>query len=234
LADVYTKSASDARYVDLTSNQSIAGNKNFAGNTLYVDDTNDRVGVGTASPTAKLHVVNGDVTFVTNDANGYSRITQNSGSAQLGLFRSGSGSTGGGYIGGDGDSCLDVRDSAFVSRLRVAQNGQLQGVVAGTSTMRNIYGCHAWVNFDGTGSNGSQSIRASGGVTSIVKTNTGTYTMNFATAMPDTNYCPLAWDVNYGMGWYDSPFSVGSFQFRRVNNSYNLTDTTIITVAVFR
>lgn len=47
------------------------------------------------------------------------------------------------------------------------------------------YGCRAWVNFNGTG---TVAIRASGNVTSITDNNTGDYTVNFTTAMPDANY----------------------------------------------
>ena len=47
-----------------------------------------------------------------------------------------------------------------------------------------IYACRAWVNFDGT--NGS--IRGSGNVSSVTRTSTGEYTVNFSTAMPDANY----------------------------------------------
>jgi uncharacterized protein (AIM24 family) len=47
------------------------------------------------------------------------------------------------------------------------------------------YGCRAWVNFNGTG---TVAIRASGNVTSITDNGTGTYTINFTTAMPDANY----------------------------------------------
>jgi hypothetical protein len=71
LADVYTKAQSDAKYVDLTSNQSIAGNKNFAGNTLYVDDTNDRVGVGTNSPLQKLDMNGTTARFSNGSYTGY-------------------------------------------------------------------------------------------------------------------------------------------------------------------
>jgi hypothetical protein len=44
LADVYTKAQSDARYPQIDTN------------TLFVDTVNDRVGVGTSSPLAKLHI----------------------------------------------------------------------------------------------------------------------------------------------------------------------------------
>jgi hypothetical protein len=44
LADVYTKAQSDARYPQIDTN------------TLFTDTANDRVGVGTSSPLAKLHI----------------------------------------------------------------------------------------------------------------------------------------------------------------------------------
>jgi hypothetical protein len=48
-----------------------------------------------------------------------------------------------------------------------------------------VYACRAWVNFNGTG---TVSIRASGNVSSISDNGVGNYTMNFSTALPDTNY----------------------------------------------
>lgn len=47
------------------------------------------------------------------------------------------------------------------------------------------YSARAWVNFNGAG---TVAIRASGNVTSITDNGTGDYTINFTTAMPDTNY----------------------------------------------
>ena len=47
-----------------------------------------------------------------------------------------------------------------------------------------LYACRAWVNFNGTG---TVAIRASGNVSSITDNGTGDYTVNFATAMQDTN-----------------------------------------------
>ena len=60
---------------------------------------------------------------------------------------------------------------------------------SGYGSAATAYGCRAWVNFDGTGTTGTnQTIRASGNVASVYKTSTGNYTVNFATAMPDANY----------------------------------------------
>ena len=44
----------------------------------------------------------------------------------------------------------------------------------------------AWVNFNGTG---TVAIRRAFNVSSITDNGTGNYTVNFTTAMPDTNYC---------------------------------------------
>jgi hypothetical protein len=46
----------------------------------------------------------------------------------------------------------------------------------------------AVVNFNGTGSNGAQTIRSQFNVTSVIKTNTGKYTINFTNPMPDNKY----------------------------------------------
>ncbi len=66
------------------------------------------------------------------------------------------------------------------------------GLVAPTATALTTasgsapsYSARAWVNFNGTG---TVAIRASGNVTSITDNNTGDYTVNFTTAMPDANY----------------------------------------------
>lgn len=50
----------------------------------------------------------------------------------------------------------------------------------------------AWVNFNGTG---TVAIRAAFNVSSITDNGTGNYTVNFATPMPDINFC-VASNVN--------------------------------------
>jgi hypothetical protein len=56
---------------------------------------------------------------------------------------------------------------------------------SGYGSVAIAYGCRAWVNFDGTG---TVAIRGSGNVSSITDNGTGDYTVNFTTAMPDTNF----------------------------------------------
>jgi hypothetical protein len=55
---------------------------------------------------------------------------------------------------------------------------------SGYGSAATAYGCRAWVNFNGS----TNTIRGSGNVTSVTKTGTGDYTLNFTTAMPDANY----------------------------------------------
>jgi hypothetical protein len=56
-----------------------------------------------------------------------------------------------------------------------------------------IYPCRAWVNWNGTG---TVAIRGSGNVSSITDDGTGSYTINFSTAMPDQNYAAIGGAVN--------------------------------------
>ena len=49
-----------------------------------------------------------------------------------------------------------------------------------------VFAARTWVNFNGEG---TVAIRDSGNVSSITDNGTGTYTVNFATAFPDANYC---------------------------------------------
>ena len=51
------------------------------------------------------------------------------------------------------------------------------------------YKCRAWVNFNGQN---TVAIRASGNVSSLTDNGTGDYTVNFTTAMPDSNYSIVA------------------------------------------
>jgi hypothetical protein len=71
-----------------------------------------------------------------------------------------------------------------------------------------IFACRAWVNFDGTRDSGGASntsntdrfIRASGNVSSVTKTGTGAYTINFTTAFPSgtDDYCVQVTTQNFG------------------------------------
>jgi hypothetical protein len=135
----------------------------------------------------------------------------------------GSGTVTGISAGGLPDGCIVTADIAdnnvttakidniSVTEIKIADNNvtttkiadanvtaaKLSGVQTGSAP---IYGCRAWVNFDGTrneadtgaSTNGANvKIRASGNVTSVLKNATGDYTVTFTTAMSDANYCTV-------------------------------------------
>jgi hypothetical protein len=90
-------------------------------------------------------------------------------------------------------SNVNIKD-AFSTLDSSATNGPTSGTAVTKSTTLPLFGCRAWVNFDGTSVDGSNNctIRASGNVSSVVRNSTGIYTITFATAMPDANYCVIA------------------------------------------
>ena len=120
----------------------------------------------------------------------------------------------------------------------------------GQSGSAPVYGCRAWVNFDGTrneadtgaSTNGANvKIRASGNVASVLKNGTGDYTITFTTAMPDANYCC----ISTGSDSTTLGANARSFHHARVLTSAsarincgdvngNTTDAVLGFVAIFR
>jgi hypothetical protein len=194
VANTYTIAEVDAFAVKLTGNQSIAGNKNFAGNTLYVDDTNDRVGVGTASPSAKLHVVGGQ-SYVTGSASAgaYSRWYNNAQTTDD--FQVGQGfasATDNVAILLNNANAAMVLGTNGTERMRIRSDGGILFQPTGGGTLLEHFGTRAWVRknsgFDGLG----DGIMGSGGVSSLTSLGTGRWQVNLSITLPDTNYAVIA------------------------------------------
>lgn len=100
-----------------------------------------------------------------------------------------------------------------------------------------MFACRAWVNFNGTG---TPTIRASGNVSSITDNGVGNYTINFTTAMPDSDYAVSYAAGGLGGGMHAGRIismaagSINMYQEQDSSNSYPASDTAIVTVAVFR
>ena len=93
----------------------------------------------------------------------------------------GAGTIDGIAVGGLNDGIItdaELNLSANASNIKTALNA------SGDSP---VYACRAWVNWDGITGSGN-TIRASGNVSSVTRNGTGDYTVNFATAMPSSNY----------------------------------------------
>jgi len=118
-------------------------------------------------------------------------------------------------------------------------NGLAQSDIAGALNATGsapIYACRAWVNFDGTG---TVSIRDSGNVSSITDNGAGSYTVNFATAMPDGNHASsgLARDGVNGDVCMTLRFNVAPSSSSLALNTLvdgNFADADYVTVAIFR
>jgi hypothetical protein len=99
------------------------------------------------------------------------------------------------------------------------------------------FGVRAWVNFNGTG---TVAIRASGNVSSITDNNTGNYTVNFTTAMSDTNYAVVASAAGVGgsdsIAWVgNAVYTTSSVQiFTGFSSTGNLADASIVNIMVIR
>jgi hypothetical protein len=96
----------------------------------------------------------------------------------------------------------------------------------------------AWVNFNGTVATPS-TIRSSLNVSSVTKNGTGDYTVNFTTAMTDTNYAFLISASDISFGTVCSPLNAtyqttSSFRFFTASNTgTSLGDPIMVCLAVF-
>jgi hypothetical protein len=104
--------------------------------------------------------------------------------------------------------------------------------------------CKAWVNFNGTG---TVAIRASYNVSSITDNGTGDYTVNFTTAMVDTNYSVsgnlmaniapgnnMRCVVIYPNTTYSTSFATSSLRVLSQDYAGGVADALAVTVAIFR
>ena len=100
-----------------------------------------------------------------------------------------------------------------------------------------VYACRAWVNFNGTG---TVAIRASGNVSSITDNGVGDYTVNFTTAMSDTDYATVvsgdAYNGYTSIGYGDVNTSWQNVAFTRIRTFVATAtyDKPLYTLAVFR
>jgi hypothetical protein len=136
------------------------------------------VGIGTSSPTQKLHVL-GAMLIGNYGGNQYlyfdgtpAYVGRNSSTGDIWLNNGGAQNTIFGVAGAEQAAITGAGLFKFNS---------------GYGSSAAVYGCRAWVKFSGS----SGSINGSGNVSSVSDNGTGNFTVNFATAMPDTNY---AWN----------------------------------------
>jgi hypothetical protein len=115
--------------------------------------------------------------------------------------------------------------------------GTTFGFNSGYGSVATAYGCRAWVNFNGTG---TPAIRASGNVSSITDSGVGLYTVNFTTAMPDSNYTAVggaghaSGDYSRYVGFNGAQSSSGVAIRIAYPVNDGVTDSERIMISVFR
>jgi hypothetical protein len=159
-------------------------------NTLYVDSTNNRIGVGTSSPAAKLHVTSassgvtpnttGDELFV--EGSGDSGITIGSGTASQGrLFFGDSGFATAGRVGyNHADNSLYFGTNGVAERMRIDSSGN---VGIGTASPLSAAG-YSWLTINGASSGGVVSLSNAGTELGRLQSNILATTLSTLTVAP--------------------------------------------------
>jgi hypothetical protein len=131
-----------------------------------------------------------------------------------------------------------TNNTNFITPLRMREGFNASGSAP-------VYAARAWVNFTGTG---TVTINASGNVSSITDGGTGVYTVNFTTAMDDTNYAivgtPSSGDTANIPGGLMQSTATGGADFTRTTSSITVrnarasngaaADAGTVNIAIFR
>jgi len=163
----------------------------------------------------------------------------------------GTGTVAGITAGGLPDGCVataDIADDAVTNdKLLLSANAGEIKKALNADNSPPIYGCRAWVNFDGTtvtnvGGEDLCTIRASGNVAKVVRDGAGRYTITFTTAMPDASYCcNLSGNANNDLYSENRQMlmvrarATGSVKVQAVNDDNNGADNiSYLCAAIFR
>ena len=124
-------------------------------------------------------------------------------------------------------------------RASINSTGDLQ-FNSGYGSVATAYGCRAWVKFAGA----TGTINGSGNVSSVTRTSTGIYTVNFTNSMPDTNYSVVGASKNQDnttVAGGNNPVSIGPISFATgsigivtPSVTTTLVDPFAVSVSIFR
>jgi hypothetical protein len=197
------------------------------GVTGIVKDASGNVGIGTALPASQLHQYLASGTTYRQIQNGTVNITEYASTAVSACA----------YGTTTNHSLLFTTNNTNQATITAAGLFQFN---SGYGSVATAYGCRAWINFNGTG---TVAIRGSGNVSSITDNGTGDYSINFTTAIVDTNYAVIQGAANNGgndgnaiVRWqtFTQTTALFRFQVNGVSTSFSPADASNIHAAIFR
>ena len=117
---------------------------------------------------------------------------------------------------------------------QIIVNSAADGVAIGTGGINQARIVKAWISFNGSG---TVAVRDSYNVSSVTDTGTGNFTLNFSSAMTDTNYCAVGMsDANNGenITVQDSILTTTTLGIVTIaSNGVAVADSTMNNVAIF-
>lgn len=143
------------------------------------------------------------------------------------------------YVGWNGIGLFAQVDTTSLGRIVV--NADATGATGTYSSTQlfapgnaPLFAARAWVNFYG----GTGGIRRSGNVSSITRFGVGSYTVNFSTAMSDSNYAGCAMFYSPSTSTYPyapvyNGVGTGGFAFQCITASIGLFDPDIVNFVAF-
>lgn len=174
---------------------SVTGDLTVDTNTLYVDSTNNRVGIGT-TPAWNFHTYQSgplNSVFESNTGNSNIRITSGDGDIAQIMFGDQTNDTISQIKHDNSDNSLAFYTAGANERMRLDTSGNLK-FNSGYGSVATAYGVRSWVYFDA--STGTPVIQNSGNVSSLGDEGVGRYQINFSTSMPDVNYAVVGTSHN--------------------------------------
>jgi len=95
-----------------------------------------------------------------------------------------------------------------------------------------IYGCRAWVCFNGTLA--TPTLYGAGNVSSVTRLSTGQYRVNFTTAMTSTGYAAMMTSGGQGLVSRDGGRTTTYVNVTNVDGNYAVRDSDFISVTIFQ
>jgi hypothetical protein len=131
-----------------------------------------------------------------------------------------------------GDGTITGLTATGISAVQNIATGAVTTTSVSTSTSNGFGLCRAWVKFNGS----TATIGGSFNVSSVVRNSTGNYTVNFTTAMPNTNYAVVTGFQTPAWGAIVHAFSYTTSSFvweSGIPPAPTYIDTSLATAAVF-